>query len=990
MIRDFRFSPPTVHTSAIDFFEGTKSEKKTLEQIIVEWNCRSSLSELSKGWHKERPVTCSENLSLILYNCQCLSTHVADLDILLSTYTPQICILTGIGSMIKNLPKIPQYHWISQEGTNAFGGVAILTHETIKIKVITRELDFLLIQVEMLPKPILLGAIYLPPGKPFPQHLFDRLVNEPFYVFGDYNAKHEDWLCERNNATGSQVKAWLECTGCEMIYPNQPTSKKSSAIIDFGITHNASGWQAQVVKEGTSDHFPVLIQAPLSVGENAFFRKTNWKIFSFFLACVFPYFNALAYNMDPDPFLELFADFLSSTWDRASVYLPVKKYRPPWPAHLVQLARQQNNSRKRYRRNRNEERLEEYLSWKREYENEKSLFLQKRTENKLSFLSHGNNIWKHVHPTFHPYAPAFKGLTTAAGVITDHQQIADTLAEFYEGHFESPAIDPTNMNHLEATEKYVSISQIPNIPLERITLEEVKTNWRRARKKKSTDSEGLSAFLLDQLPGEYMQTITIAFNKVAEQGNVLRRSKHAKVICLSKDGMYPEVNKLRPISLLSNFGKCFERIIHARMLAWCQRMGIYTDEQSGFTAERRLQTRILSLVEDLRLTTAANNRPALVLFVDFMSAFDKMWHPALFSTLHKLDFPLPLLRWIHLWLQGRTMSVHVGNAVSRQINISVGAPQGSVLAATLFRLHVHFIPSYFFNLTCHLFADDLAIVITGALERRFSENIPLLEKQADIAMRALEKYAYDYILPVNVTKTKALLVHDVVAPPYPRVKYKGTDIEFVKRFKYLGVEITTKLGWGVYILNRLKKIRKIYNALRIIFVKIPISLIHIRRRLFFAFALPHFIWLFSCWFFYTEVQQRLIEHVYCTGLRITYNLNNWDDLTVYTLAREFTINDYLYKYWLKFNMHIERSHESHLYQITFVAYLAAKSPQKEWYCSMGMRKNTRFLCRLSERAKHSRIDLLDFMSIHAEQYGYFKHSTTPISSFIYKFFLSAV
>jgi hypothetical protein len=119
------------------------------------------------------------------------------------------------------------------------------------------------------------------------------------------------------------------------------------------------------------------------------------------------------------------------------------------------------------------------------------------------------------------------------------------------------------------------------------------------------------------------------------------------------------------------------------------------------------------------------------------------------------------------------MSIHVGEAISRSIDIFVGAPQGSVLAATLFRLHIHFLPSFFMNLTCHLFADDLAIVITGALENRFSKTIIELEKQAEIAMKILEKYADDNLLPVNLNKTKALLVHDIVAPSYPTIKYKN-------------------------------------------------------------------------------------------------------------------------------------------------------------------------------------------------------------------------
>jgi hypothetical protein len=335
------------------------------------------------------------------------------------------------------------------------------------------------------------------------------------------------------------------------------------------------------------------------------------------------------------------------------------------------------------------------------------------------------------------------------------------------------------------------------------------------------------------------------------------------------------------------------------------------------------------------------------------------------------------------------LSIDVGEAISRRINISVGAPQGSVLAATLFRIHVHFLPSFFheFSLS-HLFADDLAIVISGALENRSSKNIMDLERQAEKAMKILSKYSEDNILPVNINKTKALLVHYVVAPLYLKIKYKDTIIEFVKRFKYLRVDITTKLGWGTYISNRLKKVKKIYHALRILFKKIPISLIEIRRKLFFAYALPHLIWLFSCWFFYTETQQKQIEHVYCTGLRIVYNLHMWNDITVYTLKREFTINDYLYKYWIKFAKHLEISTDALQYQLTFSSYLYVKSPHKNWYLSMGMRKNSKFLNRLSQRAKHSKIDLLDFLSCHYQQYGYFKHASFPTLFFIYKYLLT--
>ncbi len=58
---------------------------------------------------------------------------------------------------------------------------------------------------------------------------------------------------------------------------------------------------------------------------------------------------------------------------------------------------------------------------------------------------------------------------------------------------------------------------------------------------------------------------------------------------------------------------------------WCSDQGIHLDEQSGFTTQRKLQTRILAIIEDLRLTVPACNRPALAIFVAFVTIFDKMW-----------------------------------------------------------------------------------------------------------------------------------------------------------------------------------------------------------------------------------------------------------------------------------------------------------------------------------------------------------------------------
>ncbi len=70
-----------------------------------------------------------------------------------------------------------------------------------------------------------------------------------------------------------------------------------------------------------------------------------------------------------------------------------------------------------------------------------------------------------------------------------------------------------------------------------------------------------------------------------------------------------------------------------------------------------MQTRIFTIYENIRPTIVAPNRPTFVIFVNFATAFDKMWHAALISNLFELDMPLNLIR---LWLQRRSMTAWRG------------------------------------------------------------------------------------------------------------------------------------------------------------------------------------------------------------------------------------------------------------------------------------------------------------------------------------------
>jgi hypothetical protein len=113
-----------------------------------------------------------------------------------------------------------------------------------------------------------------------------------------------------------------------------------------------------------------------------------------------------------------------------------------------------------------------------------------------------------------------------------------------------PQHDIFNKSHLDSIDIFDSLSYLPAVPLDQIKFDEVYHEWKKFRPKKSSDSIGTSAFILKKLPIEYLKIITILFNTCATNGSFFDAGKIAKTICLSKNGLYPTENKLRPISLL--------------------------------------------------------------------------------------------------------------------------------------------------------------------------------------------------------------------------------------------------------------------------------------------------------------------------------------------------------------------------------------------------------------------------------------------------------
>lgn len=115
-------------------------------------------------------------------------------------------------------------------------------------------------------------------------------------------------------------------------------------------------------------------------------------------------------------------------------------------------------------------------------------------------------------------------------------------------------------------------------------------------------------------------------------------------------------------------------------------------------------------------------------------------------------------------------------------------------------------------------------------------------------------------------------------------------------------------------------------------------------------------------------------------------MERWDDLTVESICEEKAFTDYIHSFWSKFSINLERSHDAVQYSQTWTAYLAAKSPSKQFFKDLGIRTNNFFMNRLTNRVTHSKIDWLNF-SNYIDHQRNLPASTKSLNLFVYKYYI---
>ena len=179
--------------------------------------------------------------------------------------------------------------------------------------------------------------------------------------------------------------------------------------------------------------------------------------------------------------------------------------------------------------------------------------------------------------------------------------------------------------------------------------------------------------------------------------------KQADIKPIYKKESRNEKENYRPISILPNLSKIFERCMYDQLKDHFDKL--LSKYQCGFRKGFSTQHCLLAMIEKLRKSLDSGGSSAALL-TDLSKAFDCLPHDLLIAKLHAYGIKKGSLNLLFSYLKNRKQRVRLNNTYSEWIDILFGVPQGSILGPLLFNIFLCDLFLFLHDISVANYADD--------------------------------------------------------------------------------------------------------------------------------------------------------------------------------------------------------------------------------------------------------------------------------------------
>jgi hypothetical protein len=482
-------------------------------------------------------------------------------------------------------------------------------------------------------------------------HKLNLEKNKNIHIAGDFNFNF------LNASTHNSTSDFFDLLTSNFLLPtiSIPTKINSihSTLIDNIFTNQFDpDLVSGNLTVGVSDHLPSFLLLPypnqhhLPKKHNLFQRNfKNFDRVNFLLDLLsIDWNNELQLEFqDPNVSFNHFFDTLNKLLDK---YIPLqkitnnehkRKYKPWITNDILNKIKVKNKLFNKYVKSKNPTKKSESLSTYRLHRNQLNEHIKASKNNYYQNYFTENNknlrkVWQGIREIVNIKAKTHNlptCLTVNNETITDPALISNTFNNYF-ANIAGSIIDQRKYHGNKSFSNFLNES-MPNASTNDFlptNAKEICEQISNLQVNKGTGPNSIPTQILHLIKFEIAKPLANIINLSFSTGIHPDKLKIAQVLPIFKKGSNLLTCNYRPISLLSNLNKIFEKIMYARVYKFFDTNNLFYSLQYGFRGKHSTNHALINIVD--RINGALdNNKVACGLFVDFQKAFDTVNHEIL-------------------------------------------------------------------------------------------------------------------------------------------------------------------------------------------------------------------------------------------------------------------------------------------------------------------------------------------------------------------------